>query len=102
MSFFLRSHVRKIFDTDCFCHFPQPIFCCSPLLFLSLTSWRFLQGKTQLDPINAICFLLLVYLAKPQSSSYERMRYADGSKIIRLVCSFSSRRYQVPDNYRRG
>jgi hypothetical protein len=29
-------------------------------------------------------FLLLVYLAKPQSASYERMRYADESNIIRI------------------
>jgi hypothetical protein len=29
-------------------------------------------------------FLLLVYLTKPQSASYERMRYADGSNIIRI------------------
>ena len=29
-------------------------------------------------------FLLLVYLAKPQSASYERMRYAGESNIIRI------------------
>jgi hypothetical protein len=43
-------------------------------------------------------FLLLVYMERPENASYECMRYADGSKIIRLVGSFRSNRYQVPDN----